>query len=89
MSEFFVYPEDLSDVEESTYTSKSTSSPSFNQENYSFNQELFTIVENEIKSKKTNKSVLNTNTNTNDSKRNTQVNCFLNNKHFKLSSLIS
>ena len=70
MSEFFVYPEDLSDVEESTYTSKSTStSPSFNQENYSFNQELCKIIENEIKSKITKSSE----TKTDDSKRNTQV----------------
>ena len=74
MSEFFVYPEDLSDVEESTSTSTSTS-PSFNQENYSFNQELCKIIENEIKSK------LNTNKlaekpieiEINDSKGDTQV----------------
>jgi hypothetical protein len=42
MSEFFVYPEDLSDVEDSsstTYTSPS------------FSQELHKIIENEIKSK--------------------------------------
>lgn len=75
MSEFFVYPEDLSDNEETTFTSTSTS-PSFSEENYSFNQELRTIVENEINNLKTNKSnqanTL-TNTNTNDSKRDTQV----------------
>ena len=66
MSEFFVYPEDLSDVEESTSTS---TSPSFNQENYSFNQELCKIIENEIKSKITKPSE----TKSDDSKRDTQV----------------
>ena len=74
MSEFFVYPEDLSDNEETTFTS-TTTSPSFSEENYSFNQELCKIIENEIKSK------LNTNKlaeksieiKTNDSKRDTQV----------------
>ena len=74
MSEFFVYPEDLSDNEETTFTSTS-SSPSFSEENYSFNQELCKIIENEIKSK------LNTNklakkpieTKSDDSKRDTQV----------------
>ena len=74
MSEFFVYPEDLSDNEETTFTSTSTS-PSFSEENYSFNQELCKIIENEIKSKlKTNKLVEKpTQIETNDSKGDTQV----------------
>ena len=78
MSEFFVYPEDLSDVEETVTTT--LRAPSFSEENYSFNQELRTIVENEINNLKTNKSAhantltnTITNTNTNDSKRDTQV----------------
>ena len=74
MSEFFVYPEDLSDNEETTLTSTSTS-PSFSEENYSFNQELCKIIENEIKSKlKTNKLDENpTEIKTNNSKGDTQV----------------
>ena len=72
MSEFFVYPEDLSDNEETTTTSIS---PSFSQENYSFNQELCKIIENEIKSKlKTNKLAEKPiETKSDDSKRDTQV----------------
>jgi len=50
MSEFFVYPEDLSDVEESTSTSKTTS-PSYSESNYSFSQDVQTIIKTEIKSK--------------------------------------
>ena len=74
MSEFFVYPEDLSDNEETTFTSTSTS-PSFSEENYSFNQELCKIIENEIKSKlKTNKLAEKPiEIKTNDSKTDTQV----------------
>lgn len=73
MSEFFVYPEDLSDVEEPTSTL-----PSFSEENFSLNQELRTIVENEINNLKTNKSahantLTNTNTNTNVSTKDTQA----------------
>ena len=72
MSEFFVYPEDLSDNEETTTTSIS---PSFSQENYSFNQELCKIIENEIKSKlNTNKLAEKpTEIKTNNSKGDTQV----------------
>ena len=48
MSEFFVYPEDLSDVEES---SSKTTSPSYCESNYSFSQDVQTIIKTEIKSK--------------------------------------
>ena len=48
MSEFFVYPEDLSDVEES---SSKTTSPSYSESNYSFSQDVQTIIKTEIKSK--------------------------------------
>lgn len=48
MSEFFVYPEDLSDVEDS---SSKTTSQYYSESNYSFSQELHKIIENEIKSK--------------------------------------
>ena len=56
MSEFFVYPEDLSDVEESSSTATSLNYQSFSEENYSFNQEVRTIIENEINNLKNNKS---------------------------------
>ena len=73
MSEFFVYPEDLSDVEESS----STTSTSYSESNYSFSQDVQTIIENEIKSKLINNKPAETKSSeipSDDSKTDKQIN---------------